>query len=404
MQEIIASTPLLAFLVLATVYAIGELTGTFSKAWIPSTFVMAALFIIGYWTFFPAELVSASGMAKPLTNVIFVYLITVHMGTTISLKEFIKQWKVVIICLVGLLGMILFGWFIAGLFVERQLIIAGIPPLTGGLIASLNMQKAALDKGLEIAAILTVAMYSVQGFAGYPLTAVCLKHEGKRLLKNLREGKSEGTQKSISGDMENPMTGLEKRKLIPETPAKYFTPGVALFKLTLVSLLAMYISSWSGGVIAGTISSLVLGVVFCEIGFLEKDILRKSGCFNFMAVGLMLFIFDGLKGATPEILGAAIGPLVILIIIGVIGMGVFSFVIAKALKVSPFMAIAVSLTSLYGFPPNYIITEEACRAIAGNEEEKQYLMDRMLPQMLVGGFVTVTITSVIIAGIFAGWL
>ena len=31
-------------------------------------------------------------------------------------------------------------------------------------------------------------------------------------------------------------------------------------------------------------------------------------------------------------------------------------------------------------------------------------MDTMLPQMIVGGFVTVTITSVIVAGIFTGFL
>ena len=37
-------------------------------------------------------------------------------------------------------------------------------------------------------------------------------------------------------------------------------------------------------------------------------------------------------------------------------------------------------------------------------DRHQYLLDAMLPQMIVGGFVTVTITSVIIAGIFIGLL
>ena len=44
--------------------------------------------------------------------------------------------------------------------------------------------------------------------------------------------------------------------------------------------------------------------------------------------------------------------------------------------------------------------EEAAKALAQTPEEKQFLMDNTLPQMIVGGFVTVTITSVIIAGIF----
>ena len=34
-------------------------------------------------------------------------------------------------------------------------------------------------------------------------------------------------------------------------------------------------------------------------------------------------------------------------------------------------------------------------------EEKEYLMSKMFPPMIVGGFTTVTITSVIIASVFA---
>jgi hypothetical protein len=68
------------------------------------------------------------------------------------------------------------------------------------------------------------------------------------------------------------------------------------------------------------------------------------------------------------------------------------------------MAFAVALTALYGFPPNYILTEEGAKAIAENQEEKDFLMGEMLPQMLVGGFTTVTIASVIIAGIFVNFL
>ena len=81
-------------------------------------------------------------------------------------------------------------------------------------------------------------------------------------------------------------------------------------------------------------------------------------------------------------------------------MGILSVLVGKFLKVSWRMALATSLTALYGFPPNYILTEEAAKALAQTPEEKQFLMDNTLPQMIVGGFVTVTITSVIIAGIF----
>ena len=39
--------------------------------------------------------------------------------------------------------------------------------------------------------------------------------------------------------------------------------------------------------------------------------------------------------------------------------------------------------------------------LGANDEERAYLMSKMFPSMITGGFITVTITSVIIAGQFA---
>jgi hypothetical protein len=93
-------------------------------------------------------------------------------------------------------------------------------------------------------------------------------------------------------------------------------------------------------------------------------------------------------------------PLIGTIIIGVIGMYIFSFIAGKILKVSKEMAFAVSLTALYGFPADYIITNEVIKSLTNDEKEKEVLTSHMLPPMLVGGFITVTIVSVILAGIF----
>lgn len=401
-SEYIASSALLCLIVIAAVYVIGEVVGTVSKAWIPSTFVTACLFLVGYWTIFPKEIVSLSGLSQPLTGTVCIYLLITHMGSTISLRELGKQWKVIVICLAGLVGMMLAAWFIAGLFVDRELIIAGLPPLTGGLVAALTMQTAAAEAGLMTASILAIAMYCVQGFAGYPLTAFCLKKEGRRLLKDYRAGNA------VKASPESAKEEVEKRKIIPNTPPKYFTAALGILKLSLVAFLAFNIGKWTADwgyfKLNGAVVTLILGIIFTEIGFLEKDILKKCGCFNFIAFALMLYIFDGLKGATTEILGQTIVPMIVLIIIGVAGMGLFSYLICKPLKMRFFMAFAVNLTALYGFPPNFILTEEASKALAENEEEKAYLMDQMLPQMIVGGFVTVTITSVIIAGVFSNFL
>ena len=117
-----------------------------------------------------------------------------------------------------------------------------------------------------------------------------------------------------------------------------------------------------------------------------------------------MYIFDGLKDCTPEMLGSIIMPMIILIVIGVAGMALVVFIAAKIMKMPFCLSMATALTALYGFPPNAIITESVCTALAETPEEKEYLMSKMFPAMIVGGFTTVTITSVIIAGVFAEML
>jgi len=148
----------------------------------------------------------------------------------------------------------------------------------------------------------------------------------------------------------------------------------------------------------------VFGVLASTIGFLEKQPLQKANGFGFAIMGLMLFIFDGLKQATPEMLMRIIVPLVVSIVLAVAGMYIFSFIAGKILKVSPNLAFAVSLTALYGFPADYILTNEVVKSSTTDEKEREMLLSRMLPPMLVGGFISVTITSVILAGIFVNWL
>ena len=69
-KEIISNNAILALLCVALVYAIGDIIGVLSKAWVPSVFVVAVLFIIGYWTFFPTEIVTAAGYGAPFTSTI----------------------------------------------------------------------------------------------------------------------------------------------------------------------------------------------------------------------------------------------------------------------------------------------------------------------------------------------
>lgn len=393
----------LAFVICAAAYIIGEVVSTVTKAWIPSVFVTAIVMLIGYWTVFPHELVSDSKLI-PFGSTLGIYLLITHMGTVISLKQLKAQWKTIVVCLSGLLGMCVLAWFICPLFMDKTLVIAGLPPLTGGIIAATTMQTAAANAGLEVAAVFAITMYCVQGFAGYPITAVCLQVEGKRLLKEFREGGSVPVALA-----ENPMAMVDepdRKTIVPPVPKKFDSAVVTLIKLGIVAWFATLLGGVSFpfiGKISGAIWALVLGVIFTTLGFLDRNSLNRANSYGIVMFALMMYVFDGLKDCTPEMLVSIIVPMLVLIVIGVLGMAVASFIIAKVLKMSFPLAFANGLTALYGFPCDAIITESTCKSLAQTDDEFNFLMSKMFPSMIVGGFVTVTITSVFIAGAFASF-
>jgi hypothetical protein len=400
----------LAFIICAIAYIIGDAVSIKTKAWVPSVFVTAVVMLIGYWTVFPKTLVSDSNLI-PFGSTIGIYLLITHMGTIISLKQLGEQWKTIVVCLAGLAGMCLACWFVCIPLIGREFVVAGLPPLTGGIVAAVTMQTAAAEKGLEAAAVFAIAMYCVQGFAGYPLTALCLQIEGKKLLKGFRAGGKVALDKDAIAKANSLEAGTanntEKKKLLPPLPEKWNGPVMIFLKLGIVAWLATQLGSiaFPGiGKISGAVWALVLGVLGTTIGFLDVNSLNKANSYGIIMFALMMYVFDGLKDATPEMLGSVIGPMVILIVVGVIGMAIFEFIAAKLLKIDFCLAMANGLTALYGFPPNAIITENTCKALGENKEEVDYLMSEMYPSMIVGGFTTVTITSVIIAGLFTNLL
>ena len=116
---------------------------------------------------------------------------------------------------------------------------------------------------------------------------------------------------------------------------------------------------------------------------------------------LMAVVFFSLTNATPQLLIEILPLILIAQVLGVIGYIVFGVIVGKLLNVSPWLSIAIGSTCNYGFPGTYVISNEVARAEGNTPQEQQAILDAILPKMLVAGFVTVSIASVFLAGIFA---
>lgn len=391
---------IMAFCLVLIILAIGDVMSAKTKAFIPSVFVSAVLFLAGFWTFLPHDVIDIANLGMPFA-LLAMYLLITHMGTMMSVRELIGQWKTIVIALAGIVGMCIGTMTIGRLLFGWETVVAATPPLTGGIVAAIMMSDAFAAMGKQDLAVLAIVMYVMQGFAGYPLTATCLKKEGRRLLSLYRSGKM--TEEKSENISKNTIK-RSKYAIFPPLPEKYQTTYMYLAKLGLVAWAAVSFAAVTNEVVSKYVVCLLFGVIASEIGFLERKPLNLSGSFGWLMTSLMAYIFAQLAKATPEMLLQIVVPLVGIIIIGVIGMGVFTALLAKRLGYSKEMAFAVALTALYGFPPNYILTDEASKALAETPEEKEFLMDQMLPKMLVGGFTTVTIVSIFVAGIFIKFL
>ena len=393
----------LAVVIMALAYVIGEWVSTISKAWIPSVLVTAIIFLIGYWTVLPKDIIKDSGLGD-FAGTIGVLMFITHIGTVISIKQLVEQWKTVVVCLVGLVGMVALCWFICPIIIDKTLVITGLPPLTGGIIAALTMQSAAQAAGLKTAAVFAIAMYSVQGLAGYPLTAICLHQEGKKLIREWGSVKTTLSQEEIDKMKTVGLSTIaddsDLKKPIPPVPDKYNTPvfiiGKVAFSAWISTILGQLIPA-----IPAIVWCLIIGVVLTRLGFLDTSSLSRANTYTVFMFAAMLSVFAGLADCTPAMLKSLIIPMLIMIVIGTTGMGIAAFIIAKILKIDFLLAFANGLTALYGFPCDAIITEQTCNSLTEDPDERGYLMSKMFPSMVVGGFVTVTITSVIFAGYFA---
>lgn len=394
---------ILCLLVVMIAMSIGDIVSMKTKAFVPSVFVTAFVFLIGFWYVLPSDVVSKATLGMPVA-LVAMYLLIVHMGTLMNVRELISQWRTVVISLAGVGGIILFLMTVGVFVLGKETAIVGAPPLTGGIVAAIIMKDAATALGNDNLAVIAILVYVVQGFVGYPLTALLLKREGKRLLDIYKNSDTK-----INITQENTVK-KEAKTLLPTIPEKYNTTYLILARLALVAWLADVFTKlvnthiFKASFLSPFVTCLIFGVIAAEIGIVDRQPLNKANTFGWMMTVLMAFIFEGLNKATPDMLKQVAIPLLGIIVIGVIGLLILSFIAGKILKESPYMALPIALNALYGFPPNFILTNEVINSLSDDADELKYLSQVMVPKMLIGGFTSVTIASVIIGGIFSKML
>ncbi|MFK5691162.1 hypothetical protein ACI3EY_16005 [Ornithinimicrobium sp. LYQ92] len=395
--------PILAFVVVMLVWTVSDFVAKRTQSLLSSLFVASIIFLVGFLTdIFPEDLLSSSSLLG-LAGVVVGFII-VHLGTMISLDDFKKQWKTFLVGVATVLGIgvslllagLIFGPRISGTAADGyaqalDFIVAGTGSLSGGTISVLIVQEAALGVGLTSIAIFPVLIAALQGLVGFPLTSLILRKEAGRLREEYRAGR-----------LAAPATQEQAEVAPSRLPAALQTTPGTLVVVGVVVLVSLGVNNLTDGILNTFVVALLLGIALRTAGVLRPSVLSGIDALGLMMLAIMILVFAPLATVEPSDVAALAFPLLLAFLFGVVGIAGFAALVGKLVGYSVPMSVAIGLTSLYGFPGTMILSQEAAKGAGESPEEVAAIEGEILPKMIVAGFSTVTITSVVVTSILAG--
>ena len=399
----------LALAVLTLISAVSDKIALKTKSYLSAFFCISAFIIIGNWTIFPymfgpaqgdTYIVNLTGLSAYTPIITSLYM--VHVGTMISITDLVKQWKTVVI---GFMAVAIIG--VAGIFITSHIIdpyaaVASAPVVAGGSVANILMQEA-LDtieavKGVDLAQVKVVVIMTLclQTLIAMPICSAIMKAEATSMVKAGRLPALKAEQSGESGwQFKLPFQ-------IP-VPEMFKTQSGSLFRACLVGLAGYWFATQIGQ--NTLLVCMIFGVIFRSLGWLDPHCMTPANSYGWFLFMLTMFCMGSFWQCTPELVLGSVKFLVPIFAIGIIAILINAFVAKFIFRESFRMCFAIGLTSMIGSTGTIYIAQEVSTAVAdGDEEARQILEGYCLPRLLIAGFSTLTIGSVIFASMLVPYL
>ncbi|MCV2272107.1 permease [Clostridioides difficile] len=395
------SAMLLWFSVVLVLFAIGDLIASKTKAKVSAVFVTLLLFLILFVTkAIPADIIEKAGMTAAASW--SVPMIMFSMGTMLNVKQFIDEWRTVLTAWIGIVAVIVCVSLCIPLF-GKSTVLTSIPVINGALPATTIMTQAALEKGLTLAAATATVVFAIQKFIGTPIASRAALQEANRLLVEYHEAKSKGIDlANVDTDKkEAENTGTKVKQAFCEKYDKYYSTNVCIFFIALFSYLGYELSEIIH--VNYSIVCLVVGVLVTRIGIVPKDILEKGKIKGFINMVVFAAVIPSLAKVSLTDLISLFVPIVGMFVASIIGIFLMMKVLPgwKIIGSKP-LAFGVGFCQMLGFPTTYLISNEVCNAVGETEEERAYLMSKIMPKLVVGGMACMI--SIVVAGLMVPML
>lgn len=378
------SNPLIATALIFALIALGEWLSIISRARIPMLLTAMVGFLVCVWTgIFPEDILEKSQFAA--LGAILVGPAILHMGTMIPLSLLRSQVKAVLIALGGVIVSGIIILVIVSLMFDYGTAVAGVGPLSGGIIALLITSEELASIGRSSLVVIPALIVAFQGLFGMPLALNFMRKYAVKIQNQLDNGTFVPMANEVAATK-------EKTKASPLRES-------AVLKLFYIFIGAA-IGTALGEVtpIHATLWCLVIGIAGLKIGIFETKTLEKANSFTITMIAIVFVVIGTMADVTPQEVLANLPSILLILILGTFGIALGGFIVSKLVKWDPLKGMPVALTALFGFPGDYLLCEEVSRSAARNEEEEKIIFNELLAPMLIGGFTTVTVASVVIAG------
>src|SRR5699024_2344145 len=312
----------------------------------------------------------------------------VHMGTMIPFEKIKNQYKAVLIALSGVFVSVVLILAIGVPIIGYKEAVSGAGPLTGGIIAFIITSEKLQEMGLVSLVTIPALILGVQKIIGMPIASFTLRKYALDFKKNMTDKKAENSTSEEKS--------IEKNDKF-FVPKKYQTPIVFLFLIFLSGAIAVALDNLTG--INYSLWALLIGFIGVLLGFYKDNMMERANSFGITMSLLIIVVMESVEDVTPEMFTTYLPHVLLLLFIGITGLFLGGFIATKLLKWHPFKGISIALTALFGFPADYILCEEISRSVGENDTEEKEILNEILAPMLIGGFTTVTVASVLIASI-----
>ena len=402
-----------AFLILIIFFA-GDLVGALTKAKISSMFVIMMGFLVLFLSgLYPADIMATSGFATVAS--FGQYMLLFNMGSSVDLPTLRREWRTVLGAVIGM-GAAILGCIVAMPIIGKDFALAAAPVVNGGIVATTTMVDACTDKGLPAAAALATFVYAVQKFVGTLPASNCGLSVANKLVDDLRAKHAADPNYSWYAEQSGEAaSGLQKEpfwKGIKKYYTIFICLAIGITAVAIAELLGKFFKSFE---IAGakplsfinmSIVCMVLGIICRNAGLIppniQRDFSKSNGFFAFLS---LCTIIPSLAKIDITML-PSIGFATVVIFVLVVAFTFIVFYLTPAWKIvgSKKLAIGISMCQLIGYPGTELIATEITNAVAQTEEERDAITARIQTAYVISGFTSVTILSVVIAGILANFI